>query len=128
MRTSNIERRTSNVERSVLALLILVLGGITSLAEKPESLEHAALPLTNGVPQVAVVRLQALLRNRLSTEERREATAKLGEALVVAGQAEDALKILVDPIVRDLPRSQFFRAQALAALSRWSDAQRLYQQ
>jgi len=96
--------------------------------EQSLALNHATQPLADGVPEVAVVRLRALLADKLSAEEKRVAMTKLGEALVGSGQPAEALTILNDPVCRDLPATKFLQAQALAALERWSEALLLYQQ
>ena len=54
--------------------------------------------------------------------------AKLGEALLAAGEAEEALKVLQDPALLALPATRFCRAQAQATLGRWAEALSLYQQ
>jgi TolA-binding protein len=135
-RTSNVERRTSNFERKsnrwplVLMLALVIDTGFVggSRVRADVDIEHAAQSIADGVPQVAVVRLRQLLAGDLPAGERRLATAKLGEALVAAEQPEEALKLLEDPQLHDLPESRFFHAQALAALSRWAEALPLYQQ
>jgi TolA-binding protein len=96
-------------------------------ADFPE-LSTAMQPMEEGVPQVAVLRLRALLARDLGAEERRDATAKLGEALLAAGEAEEALKVLQEPALLALPATAFCRAQALATLGRWTDALPVYQQ
>ena len=55
-------------------------------------------------------------------------TARLGEALLAAGDAEEALKVLQDPALLARPATRFCRAQALATLGRWAEALPLYQQ
>ncbi|MDQ2659024.1 MAG: tetratricopeptide repeat protein [Verrucomicrobiota bacterium] len=121
-------RETFNVQgwRLLPVLLLLVSLAVCSLG-KAQDLAEAVRPLTDGVPQVAVVRLRALLAREIPAEERRAASAKLGEALVAAGEFEEALKILRADDLRDLPATAFFQAQALAGLSRWSEAWPLYQ-
>ena len=96
-------------------------------ADFPE-LTLATRPMEDGVPQVAVLRLRALLTNDLSADERRAATAKLGEALLAAGSMQEALKVLQDPTLLALPATRFFGAQALAALDRWAEALPRYQE
>lgn len=91
-------------------------------------MDEAARPMEEGVPQVAVLQLRTLLKSDLAPAERKAATAKLGEALLAAGEAEEALKILADASLQDLPAIRFWRAQALANLQRWSEALPLYQQ
>jgi len=105
---------------------MLAFTGQIFAAGFPE-LTAAAQPLEEGVPQVAVLRLRALLSRDLAAEERREATAKLGEALLAAGEAEEALKVLEDPALPARPAMGFCRAQALATLGRWAEALPLYQ-
>jgi tetratricopeptide (TPR) repeat protein len=89
--------------------------------------EDAVRPLDDGVPQVAVMRLQNILKRDLSAPDRKAARAKLGEALLAGGEAAEALKILEDPALQDLPATWLWRAQALAMLGRWADALPLYQ-
>ncbi|MGZ4983945.1 MAG: tetratricopeptide repeat protein, partial [Chthoniobacterales bacterium] len=91
-------------------------------------LAAATQPLLDGIPHVAVVRLKALLEQNLSEEEKREATLKLAEALLAADQPNESLPILDQPAVRELPAAKFLRAQALAALSRWSEALHFYEE
>jgi len=105
---------------------IMALCGSLPAAEISE-LESAGRPLEEGVPEVAVLRLRTLLGANLPTEERRAATAKLGEALLAAGRAEEASKVLGHPVLPEEPAIWFWRAQALATLQRWSEALPLYQ-
>ena len=88
----------------------------------------ASSPWRREFPQVAVMRLRALLESDLAEEDRRAASAKLGEALLAAGETEEALEVLEDPALQALPATRFCRAQALAALERWTEALPLYQQ
>jgi outer membrane protein assembly factor BamD (BamD/ComL family) len=89
--------------------------------------DAAIRPLDDGVPQVAVMRLRNILKRDLAGPDKKTATAKLGEALLAAGEAEEALKVLADPALEDLPATSLWRAQALAALQRWPEALPLYQ-
>ena len=88
--------------------------------------DAAVRPLDEGVPQVAVMRLRNILKRDLAEPDKKTATAKLGEALLAAGEAEEALKVLGDPALQDLPATSLWRAQALAALQRWPEALPLY--
>jgi TolA-binding protein len=131
-KTSNVQRPTSNAQRKrkILGAIFaatLVFAGRIFAADFPE-LATATRPLEEGVPQVAVLRLRTLLGGDLSAEQRQAANAKLGEALLAAGQAEEALKILQDPTLPNLPSTRFARAQTFAALGRWAEALPLYQQ
>jgi TolA-binding protein len=122
-------KRTSNAQWKKAAILatILAFTGQMLAADFPE-LAAAVRPMEEGVPQVAVMRLRALLSGDLAVEERRIASAKLGEALLAAGETEEALKVLQDPALQALPATRFCRAQALATLERWAEALPLYQQ
>ncbi len=134
-KTSNAERRTSNAEceSGATALVItltlaLVLVATPARADEPLLPEHVTQPLANGVPQVAVVRLRELLSRNLPDEQTLPLKAKLAESLVAAGEPAEALALFQDSAMRALPDHNFFHAQALAALSRWSEALPLYQE
>src|SRR2546423_1986522 len=83
--------------------------------------------LEEGVPQVAGMRQRKVLKGELTPADKKTALAKLGEALLASGEPEEALKVLEDPTLQDLPASSLWRAQALALLGRWNDALPLYQ-
>src|SRR4029077_7263275 len=85
-------------------------------------------PLSEGVPDVAVVRLQSLLNKSLPEPQRRAVAEKLAEAQVAANEPESTLFFLTDARLRDLPWAKFWHAQALASLHRWSDALPLYEE
>jgi len=112
---------------SAIFAAMLAFTGQVLAAGFPE-LAEAARPLEEGVPQVAVMRLRALLSGNLAAEERRIANAKLGEALLAAGETEEALHVLQDQTLQALQATRFCRAQALATLGRWTEALPLYQQ
>jgi tetratricopeptide (TPR) repeat protein len=104
--------------KKLAAILTICCGAIAHT----QTLADATEPLEQGVPQVAIVRLRELLTHELAPAERNAALTKLGEAFVAAGQPEDALQVLSD----DTPDVSFLRAQAFAALNRWTDALALY--
>jgi outer membrane protein assembly factor BamD (BamD/ComL family) len=89
--------------------------------------DAAVRPLDEGVPQVAVMRLREILKRELASADKKTVLTKLGEALLAAEEPEEALKILDDPLLKDVPVTMFWRAQALAALRRWPEALALYQ-
>src|SRR5437762_14273322 len=106
----------------LIALVSIARGEIsTDLAE-------AAAPLAEGVPEVAVVGLQALLNNNLPDPEWRTVAEKLAEAQVAAKHPEGTLVLLADARLRELPWAKFWGAQALASLHRWADALPLYEE
>jgi tetratricopeptide (TPR) repeat protein len=112
-----------------------IVSGLFALAlwtAQPASAEiadwdAAVRPLDEGLPQVAVMRLRNILKRELAADDEKTATAKLGEALLASGEAEEALKVLEDPALQDLPATWLWRAQALAMRQRWSEALPLYQ-
>src|SRR5437660_10114358 len=71
-------------------------------AEISPALMEATKPLLEGVPEVAVVRLRALLGSSLANEEWGAVGGKLAEAQVTARQPERALVMVVDSTLRDL--------------------------
>src|SRR6266496_4839292 len=110
--------------------LSFLLGTLAQFARADISAEitEASAPLTQGVPEVAVARLQALLNKNLPETEWRVVAEKLAEAQVVAREPEDSLVLLADPRLRELPWAKFWRAQALAGVNRWADALLLYEE
>src|SRR5213596_1818904 len=110
--------------------LICLIGVLTSVARADISAElaQASAPLSEGVPEVAVVRLQSLLNKNLPEPEWHAVAEKLAEAQVTANEPEDTLVLLTDARLRDLPWAKFWRAQALASLHRWADALPLYEE
>jgi Tetratricopeptide repeat len=110
--------------------LVCFTAAITQAARADISAElaKASAPLSEGVPEVAVVRLQSLLNRNLTESEWRAVAEKLAEAQVAASEPKDALVLLADPRVGDLPWAKFWRAQSLATLHRWADALPLYEE
>src|SRR5438094_200223 len=97
-------------------------------ADISAELAQASAPLSEGVPEVAVERLQTLLNRNRPDAEWRTVAEKLAEAQVAAKEPEDTLVLLADDRVRELPWAKFWRAQAFAGLNRWTDALPLYEQ
>ena len=91
-------------------------------------LVEASKPLTEGVPEVAVVRLQALLKQNLTELDWRAGAEKLLEAMVAANQTTDALNLLADPRLRQSPSANFWHAQLLAKTYREAEALAFYRQ
>ncbi len=91
-------------------------------------LTEASKPLVEGVPEVAVVRLQTLLKQNLSEADWRAAAEKLLEAMVTANQTADAFDLLADPRLRQSPSASFWRAQLLARSQREAEALPVYRQ
>jgi outer membrane protein assembly factor BamD (BamD/ComL family) len=93
-------------------------------AELPE----AIMPLLQGVPEVATVRLQVLLDHSSSDADRCAIAERLAEAHVAANEPTKALALLADPRLHEFEWAKFWRAQALASLHRWADALPLYEE
>ena len=115
-----------NITR-IVALMLVFACPQQNFAKASERILHASQPIADGVPQVAVARLKGLLAEKISDEDRRTATLRLGEALVGAGEYEAAIREITSPIVRDQNDARFFHAQALAGMHRWGEALPLYQ-
>jgi TolA-binding protein/thioredoxin-like negative regulator of GroEL len=97
-------------------------------ADFASEIAQASAPITEGVPEVALVRLQTLLNKDLPEVEWRAVMEKLAEAQIAAKQPENTLMLLQDVRVRDLPWAKFWRAQAFASLHRWAEALPIYEQ
>jgi|HubBroStandDraft_4_1064222.scaffolds.fasta_scaffold04420_4 TolA-binding protein len=110
----------------VLALSIFVWH--TGRAEFSTDFSDATEPLTDGVPEVAVVRLRGLLNRNLSEAEWRATGEKLAEALLATKQPGEALQLLDDLRLREVASSKFLRAQALVSLHRPAEALPIYEQ
>ena len=109
---------------------ICIIGVLAQFARADISAEvaQASAPLSEGVPEVAVVRLQSLLNRNPSESDWKAVAEKLAEAQIAANAPEDTLVLLADARLRDLPWAKFWRAQAMATLHRWADALPLYQE
>ncbi len=109
---------------------ICIIGVLAQFARADISAEvaQASAPLSEGVPEVAVVRLQSLLNRNPSESDWKAVAEKLAEAQIAANAPEDTLVLLADARLRDLPWAKFWRAQSLATLHRWADALPLYQE
>jgi predicted negative regulator of RcsB-dependent stress response len=97
-------------------------------ADISSEIAEASAPIAEGVPEVAVVRLQALLDRSRSESEWRAIAEKLAEAQIAAGQPEKTPVLLADSRVRELSWAKFWRAQAFASLHRWAEALPFYEQ
>ncbi|MGI9088582.1 MAG: tetratricopeptide repeat protein [Chthoniobacterales bacterium] len=109
-----------------LGVGLILFVSLGNAAEPTARLAEAIQPLSDGVPQVAVVRLRALLAGEIPDDLRNAAALKLGEALVASDDFAEALKVLSDPPVSDSTPAKFLRAQANAGLDRWAEALPLY--
>ena len=102
------------MSRRAISLIALIALVQSLRAEISAELAEASAPLAEGVPEVAVTRLEALLNKNLSDPEWRAVVEKLAEAQKVterkiqemadaqkhADQRMDALILTVDEIIR----------------------------
>src|ERR1700740_422297 len=116
-----------HIGRLALTCLIAVLSRVPYPDISAEMVQASA-PLSEGVPEVAVARLQSLLNKDLPEQEWHAVAEKLAEAQVAANEPEDTLVVLTDARLGDLPWARFWRAQALASLHRWADALSFYEE
>ncbi len=91
-------------------------------------LAEASKPLVEGVPEVAVVRLQTLLKQNLPEPDWRAVAERLLQAMVAANQTADAFNLLADPRLGQSPSANFSRAQLLATSRHEAEALALYRQ
>jgi hypothetical protein len=117
----------SHFRRTGLMCLLSLLAQFAR-ADISSEIAEASAPIAEGVPEVAIVQLQELLNNNLPEAESRAVVEKLAEAQIAAKQPENALVLLADSRVRELPWAKFWRAQAFASLRRWAEALPLYEQ
>src|SRR5437870_12349255 len=87
-------------------------------ADISAELAEASAPLAEGVPEVAVARLEGLVNKNLPDPEWRAVREKLAEAEVAARQPEVVLVLVADSRMRDIAWAEFWRAHALACLQR----------
>ena len=109
------------------------LGAFLALAQLAHGqfsaqLAEASKPLTEGVPEVAVVRLQTLLKQNLSEPDWRAVAERLLQAMVAANRTADAFNLLADSRLRQSSSANFWRAQLLATSHHKAEALPLYRQ
>ena len=117
-----------NRARLLTAAAVLLALGSSIGAEISAQLAEAAKPLADGVPEVAVVRLQNLLTQNLTEKDWRAVAEKLLEAMIASHRNDEALALLVDPRLQQSVPATFWHAQLLAGLHRNAEALALYQQ
>ena len=109
----------------LLAAMAQPAPATTEAARRP--IDAAALPMTDGVPEVAVARLRELLGKTPTNEEWRTTAMTLVQALLGAQEPAQALTLLDDARLATLPECKFWRAQSFASLQRWGEALALYE-
>ena len=112
--------------KTAAAILILLIPAIAR-ADFQDELSNASRPISDGVPEVSIARLQRLLDKDLPAGQRRLVADKMSEALIAAQQPAEAIALLQKQPPPENLAEKFLRAQALAALARWNEALPLYQ-
>ena len=97
-------------------------------AEISNQVAEAVRPLDEGVPEVAVTRLQALLKQNLPEQDWRAVAEKLLQAMIAANQSAEALKLVDDPRLQQSAVATFWHAQLLASVHRETEALAYYRQ
>ena len=108
-------------------MVALGLAAASVRADFSADLQEASRPLDQGVPEIAVTRLQKLLGENLTAPQSRMVSQKLAESLIASKRPAEALPLLEDNPTTKSPAVKFWRAQALAELGRWNEALNLYQ-
>src|SRR5207249_11410743 len=111
---------------SLIGLSIFLLQLVR--ADISAELAEASAPLAEGVPEVAVARLQALLNKNLPDPDWRAVIEKLGEAQLAARQPGKVVVFLADSRLRDARWATFWRALSYGRLHRWANASPRYVQ
>jgi outer membrane protein assembly factor BamD (BamD/ComL family) len=121
--------RTFNAPKKIVSLFFILLLSILPVrGDFSADLVEASKPLGQGVPEVAVMRLRALLSQNISEADWRTTAEKFVEALLAANQPIEALSVLDNARWRADTSAKFWRAQALANLRRPAEALPLYEQ
>jgi len=88
--------------------------------------QAATAALRDRLPEVAVLKLRRVLEaGKVGADQRSAVVLLLAEALVRAGRPAEVLPFLEDKGVAAVPEAKFWRAQALARLERWREAEAL---
>src|SRR5438105_3207637 len=119
-------RRTRLIEH--ITVIGLILFTPFASADFSGELAEAARPLNEGVPEVAVIRLQRLLKQNLPEPDWRAVAEKVTGAMVGAHQTAEAFNLLGDPRLRQSQPANFWRAQLLAQSQREAEALSFYRE
>jgi outer membrane protein assembly factor BamD (BamD/ComL family) len=105
-----------------LWILCLACAALCPVSGAPKGLDEAAKALDEGVPEVALVKLEAQLSGPLDPVPRRQAKTLRAEALLAAGRIDEALEAMRDPEIK----APLLEARVEAASGDWSQALSLY--
>ena len=98
----------------------------TGRANFGDDLAKASVPTSDGVPEVAIVRLQSLAKQNLTTDQRRLVSENLVQALIAANRPAEAVSFIKDNKLVQTANDKFWYAQALASLGQTAEALSLY--
>ncbi|MDB6146393.1 MAG: hypothetical protein JWO45_57, partial [Spartobacteria bacterium] len=113
--------------RWAMRAVIIAVNVLPLRADFSADLSVASKALADGVPEVAVIRLQSLLGESGTGDQWQTTARELVKAFLAAQRPSDALSLLDDARLPPNSSSTFWRAQALADLGRWNDALPSYQ-
>lgn len=86
--------------------------------------QQATAALRDKLPEVAIVKLRRLIEGgKLKPDQRGPVLLLLAEALVRAGRAAEALPVCEEAALKESSEARFWRAQALARMGRWREAE-----
>lgn len=96
-------------------------------AARPAILDEAERALAEGIPQVAIAKIQSALAGNIAGSDVEKAKWLLAEAQLAAGHADDANATLATLPERPESEAILLRANAQAAAGNWSEALPHYQ-
>ena len=105
-----------------LWILCLACAALCPVGAAPAGLDEAVKALNEGVPEVALVKLEAQLAGPLDPALRRQAKTQRAEALLATERIDEALEAVRDPEVQ----APLLEARIEAASGNWNQALLLY--
>ena len=129
----NVQRPTSNAECPMAEGWMRILRGDFPFAGqirggRASGIDGGRTAVGGGGAAGGGVAIAGASLRRSRAEAARKRPAKLGEALLAAGEPEEALKVLQDPALPACRRCDFAARKRSPALERWTEALPLYQQ
>lgn len=108
------------------ATCALALLALNSFAALP-AIKAARATLNEGLPLIAAEKVRRILKqSTLDSDDRRDATRLLGEALLAAGQTENARTALAPLIAAGEPTARMLEAHSFARDGDWEKARSAY--
>jgi TolA-binding protein len=91
-------------------------------ADFSDDLAKASAPTSDGVPDVAIVRLHSLAKQNLTPDQRRLLAENLVQALIAANRPGEAVSVIQQNKLDQTASDKFWWAQALASLGQTGEA------